>query len=58
MNASPAPSATPSYCLGVTDIEPTQYGPVFERFLNPQPRAGTLAVGDGREGPRSPYPYP
>ena len=26
------------YCLGVTDIEPTQYGLVFERFLNPERR--------------------
>ncbi|MBM3139056.1 MAG: DNA polymerase III subunit alpha, partial [Chloroflexi bacterium] len=24
------------YCLGVTDIEPLQYGLVFERFLNPE----------------------
>ncbi|MSP22554.1 MAG: DNA polymerase III subunit alpha [Dehalococcoidia bacterium] len=24
------------YCLGVTDIEPTQYRLVFERFLNPE----------------------
>ena len=26
------------YCLDVTDIEPTQYGLVFERFLNPERR--------------------
>ena len=26
------------YCLGVTDIEPTQYRLVFERFLNPERR--------------------
>ena len=26
------------HCLGVTDIEPTQYGLVFERFLNPERR--------------------
>ena len=24
------------YCLGVTNIEPTQYDLVFERFLNPE----------------------
>ena len=35
LNGSPAPSATPSDCLGVTGIEPTQYGLVFERFINP-----------------------
>ena len=25
-----------SYCLGITDIEPTRYGLLFERFLNPE----------------------
>lgn len=25
-----------SYCLGITDIEPTQFGLLFERFLNPE----------------------
>lgn len=25
-----------SYCLNITDLEPTQYGLLFERFLNPE----------------------
>lgn len=25
-----------SYCLGITELEPTQYGLLFERFLNPE----------------------
>ena len=25
-----------SYCLGITDIDPLQYGLLFERFLNPE----------------------
>ena len=25
-----------SYCLGITDLEPTKYGLMFERFLNPE----------------------
>ena len=25
-----------SYCLGITDIDPLQYGLIFERFLNPE----------------------
>lgn len=25
-----------SYCLGITDLDPIQYGLIFERFLNPE----------------------
>lgn len=25
-----------AYCLGITDLEPTRYGLLFERFLNPE----------------------
>ncbi len=30
-----APGAIVSYCLGITGLDPLQYGLIFERFLNP-----------------------
>jgi DNA polymerase-3 subunit alpha len=30
-----APAAIVSYCLGITGIDPIEYGLIFERFLNP-----------------------
>lgn len=31
-----AAGAMVAYCLGITDIDPTRYGLLFERFLNPE----------------------
>ncbi len=31
-----APGSLVSYCLGITDVDPIQYGLLFERFLNPE----------------------
>ncbi|MEE8330711.1 MAG: DNA polymerase III subunit alpha [Acidimicrobiia bacterium] len=33
-----APAAIVSYCLGITGIDPLEYGLIFERFLNPSRR--------------------
>lgn len=31
-----APGSLVSYCLGITDIDPIEFGLLFERFLNPE----------------------
>ena len=30
------PARSPPYVLGITDIDPLQFGLIFERFLNPE----------------------
>ena len=31
-----APGSIVNYCLGITDVDPLEYGLLFERFLNPE----------------------
>lgn len=31
-----APGSLVAYCLGITDVDPVEYGLIFERFLNPE----------------------